>query len=567
MKIVIFAGGTGSAQLQSGLYQIFGRDVLDYTVITNLGDNGLSTGECRKVMDGKIMGPSDLRKNQMLRAVWERKYNGDVYRFLDQRITLRASEMESHLYSDLNALDSSRPIVNLLRNGIESFFSCPLSLEIDYNDFSVSNIVYSGLAKLNNYSLDAAGKIFETILNIPADSVISSSDEPMYLAAVTESGYEILDEGDIVTWNNPDDKIISCHYLNNRNEVVNPTLSKLAVKKIEEADLIIFSSGTQWSSLIPTYISHGFTEALSKSYARKYLVMNANQDADVLGVSGDELLDTLSAYLPLHDINIITATDGDPTLIPTRYVYIGEQLINEKGNHNSRDLVKTIFKHYYRYYLKNNIQVFDYDDTLVARGGAYPEISKSNIEMLQHINDTISPVWISTGNTIKALKSGLKNMHVLADGGINLYNFDENGVAHFDRCLDTTYQFSNKEMDNIIRILSECRIDISKMQVRGKVMISIKPISPEYRDSICLLLKDRLSQYTVTSTGRTTIDVTKPGLNKSIAIEKLFPDLFTFVGDEGKNGNDSEMADCHHCEFVDVTSVKDTNMYLTILEL
>ena len=71
-KVLIFAGGTGSIALQTGLHQLYGNS-LQVDVVISAYDNGKSTGECRKIFGGKILGPSDLRKNQLTQF---KLYNG-----------------------------------------------------------------------------------------------------------------------------------------------------------------------------------------------------------------------------------------------------------------------------------------------------------------------------------------------------------------------------------------------------------------------------------------------------------------------------------------------------------
>ena len=567
MKIVIFSGGTGSVQLQKGLYDVFGKEVLDYTIITNLGDNGLSTGVCRQVMDGKIMGPSDLRKNQMLRAQLHGSCDSDLMQFLEQRFTIEASNAENYLLSKLIDLNIDHQVKKIMHAGVKAFFSQPTALSVDYTDFSVSNIIYSGLAKMNNYSLDAAGDIFEGILGIPDKSVISNSDYPMYLTATTESGYEILDEGDIVSWNNPNDKIVRCGFVDGHGQPTTPFMNNQSLEAIAEADIIIFSSGTQWSSLIPTYISTGFIEAINSSTASMYLVMNAAQDKDVKGVTGDELLTVLSNYLPMDRINIISALDGDATLVPRSNTYrvIRENLLEYGGGkHNGMKLVSTIFKDYFSYQLANDTQVFDYDDTLVARGDALPMIGISNMKKLNKLAEK-KDVWISTGNTVKALKSGFRKIKLLADGGVNEYYINDQSDIVFQDCLDKNVYFTNIELDDIIDHITKCGIDVSKIQVRGKAMVSIKPIADEYRYPLVMLLTIFMPEYKIRASGRTTIDICKKSLNKTIAADHIFKDSFTYFGDEGyPGGNDAEISMIPRCCFYDVKSIKDTNMYLSI---
>lgn len=564
MKIVIFSGGTGSVQLQTGLYEVFGKEALDYTIITNLADNGLSTGVVRKVMDGEIMGPSDLRKNQMLRAKLHQSCDDHTLSFLDQRITMRAEEVELYLLTTIAQLDEGYETKNILEIGVKTFFEQPKALQIDYDDFSVSNIIYAGLARRYANSLDIAGEMFEQVLGIPKDSVISNTDQSMYLTATTESGYRIMDEGDIVSWNNPRDKIVSCSFIDVHGKPVVPVMNGKSLKAIAEADLIIFSTGTQWSSLIPTYISKGFKDAIESSAAPKYLIMNATEDKDMKGVTGDQILDILSNYLPLDQINIVTAEDGLESLIPTKKNVIKEQLMDSYTNkHSPRRLVLAIFKHYYDKHLQNSVQIFDYDDTLVARGEEYSNVSTHNVKMLNEIKN--KDVWISTGNTPKALKRGFRNINLLADGGVNLYKINEQGDPVFMSCLDEKLIFTNNEISDIIKLITNVGIDVSKIQVRGKVMMSIKPIDPAYREPIAILLTSLFPEYVVKPTGRTTIDIYKKGMSKTVAL-KNFPGEFTFAGDEWyEGGNDYEMSLVPRCSFLRIKDVRDTNMYLRIL--
>lgn len=568
MKIVIFSGGTGSVQLQKGLYEVFGKDVLDYTIITNLADNGLSTGVVRKVMDGEIMGPSDLRKNQMLRAKLQNSCDEDTLTFLDQRITMRAEDVEMYLLTTIAQLDEGPDSKAILELGVRTFFEQPKALQIDYDDFSVSNIIYAGLARQYGNSLDIAGEMFERVLGIPKDSVISNTDQSMYLTATTESGYRIMDEGDIVSWNNPSDKIVACSFLDVHGKPVVPVMNSKSLKAIAEADLIIFSTGTQWSSLIPTYISKGFKDAINESSARKFLIMNSTEDKDMKGVSGDAILDILSNYLPLDNIKILAAEDGDPNLVPTSNRYnpvIVPLMIDEYSRkHDPRRLVLSIFRHYYKDQLESDTQIFDYDDTIVARGEQLQMVSISNIKLMNEIKG--KEVWISTGNTPKALKRGFRNMDLLADGGVNLYRINEQGDAVFVSCIDEKLIFTNNEIYDIIKNITNVGVDVSKIQVRGKVMVSIKPIDPAYREPIVILLTSLFPEYIVKPTGRTTIDIYKPGMSKTVAADKHFIKPFTFVGDEWyEGGNDHGMSLIPRCRFLKVKDVRDTNMYLRIL--
>lgn len=93
MKIVILAGGTGSIPLQKGMFHSLEEllDGIDTRIIVNAYDNRLSTGAVRTVMDGRILGPSDVRKNQTTRLALSNP-RSPWLTFLDCRFTCGPAE-------------------------------------------------------------------------------------------------------------------------------------------------------------------------------------------------------------------------------------------------------------------------------------------------------------------------------------------------------------------------------------------------------------------------------------------------------------------------------------------
>ena len=93
MKIVILTGGTGSINLQKGIYNSLEKNIEGVTVkvLTNAYDNGLSTVDVRKVCGGNSLGPSDVRKNQTTRLKLEQP-DSPWNKFLDIRFTSTAAQ-------------------------------------------------------------------------------------------------------------------------------------------------------------------------------------------------------------------------------------------------------------------------------------------------------------------------------------------------------------------------------------------------------------------------------------------------------------------------------------------
>jgi HAD superfamily hydrolase (TIGR01484 family) len=589
MKIVIFSGGTGSTQIQNSLVEHFGKDV-EYTVIVNTMDNGLSTGLVRKVFDGKINGPSDLRKNQLLRH--KLMYGQtEFYKFLEKRITDSPSEIRSTIIKNLTSLKSfytdKKHLLDVIENGVEYFFSQPKANQIDYIDFSIANIIYAGLAgKLGDLSI--AGEIMEELLDLPEDAVIEISKSVSYLTASTESGHIIYDEGDLVEWNNPDDKIVDIHLVDEYGHVIFPRISTKAQFIIENADMIIFAPGTQWSSLIPTYSYIGFQEALFNSSAKaKYLVMNADEDKDIKGVSGNDLIKILDKYLPLNLITIVQSDQHglyfDNGYVDETYVIevaniITGNIINGNDSKHNNYLIKLIFSDYYKELISSNLLLFDFDDTIVSRKEFKNDKSCENWSLFIKLIESKRDCCIITGNTIKSIRSkisqlpNLKQRYPLYD----FYIYSERGAV--ENNLSTLkrnnvlmeYQFSEKEINECHRIISDAGFDMTEIDNRNNFIIAIKPIADNMKKIVKNYLQLLFPDYDVCFSGKTTVEVSKKGLEKSKVIEHLIEKYDTnsisFIGDECyEGGNDYSLTQAEGVYTENVNSIDMTNIILKVL--
>ncbi|HUP80133.1 MAG TPA: 2-phospho-L-lactate transferase CofD family protein, partial [Pirellula sp.] len=406
MKIVILAGGTGSIALQTGLYHELEQnlDGFDVKVIVNAYDNGLSTGAVRQVMDGKILGPSDVRKNQTTRLALENP-KSPWLAFLNIRFTEETSTVEnfckdkfSKLAAELVQNGHSSNGVQDIYDGIDEFFRSPIASRIDYNDFSLANIIYAGLARANGNSLRKAASIMAKAMGIK-DNVLLNDDTSLFLGAITKSGKRITDEGDIVSWGNMEDPFVDLFFTDAAGNTTQPTLCPEAQWAIKQADLIILSTGTQWSSLIPTYASVGFRETIEASSAQILMVMNRQPDHDSPGQTASEIVNILvPKYFPANRLKIIADATGHANMLPS--VNLNKQIVNwysydlsreipdasKDRIHDSTKLAKAIATTFFSDYLNSDYFVFDYDDTLVGRGNVFPVCSKYNINSLTWLN-------------------------------------------------------------------------------------------------------------------------------------------------------------------------------------
>src|SRR4029079_5889447 len=73
-----------------------------------------------------------------------------------------------------------------------------------------------------------------------------------------------------------------------RTVTVNPRL----VDKIASADLIVYSAGTQHSSLFPSYLTKGLSELIAGNLtALKLLITNIQRDAELTGASAVDIVE------------------------------------------------------------------------------------------------------------------------------------------------------------------------------------------------------------------------------------------------------------------------------------
>lgn len=627
-NIVIFSGGTGSQNLQRSIHKLCGNSV-NVDIIISAYDNGKSTGEVRKVFDNSILGPSDLRKNQMLQyelIAPESEYKSYILEFMNYRFDADNSyDAYNICLEKINWLsDKLTPIIDNMHNDndkiilnrildefpyyIESFFfESNLNFQkdldtINFNDFSIANIIYSSIAAHSNNSLSKAGKFISDILGIP-NNVHLISDVNLYLNAITKSGTIISDEGQIVDWNNSNDPIDYVILLKDDGSIYVPSVDEgngytVCSQLIRNADIIIFSSGTQWSSEIPTYMHKGFNDLIKSSNAKKYLIMNNTEDKDMKGINSAELLKIISNYVDLTDTTVIynefaefTMRDQrDPEVSKLIKRSISGKLSNSADDkkHNM-ELFPFIMKDYYKEYLDSDLYVFDFDDTIYPRNASTEDI-KIGMENLSLLNKCRKKSFILSGNSINRFRDIIKGIDktiaknifsmLCVNGGNSIYKYDSNdGLVEKSKLFSYTFIKDNyfDLVNKLILIAKKMYINISPAQFenRGDVILSIKPIKGNKRESFCKQINNYFTDESIKliayCNGKTTIDIMPIDYTKVKCFEKIKENYYkhdekvTYIGDELDNGNDASMKNSQYTKCLLVRNIYDTNLFLKVL--
>ena len=252
-KIVIFGGGSGQSQLLKGIMQF----PLDVTAVVSVSDNGGSTGSLREEFSLPAVG--DLTKVLMAMST-ESKCVKDLfnYRF------------------DKNSSLSNHSIKNLIMTAL---------LEMK-GDFAHALPILCDL-------LDVKGKV----LPITEDNVD--------LIGITKKGKEVFGEAQI-TENK--DKIVDLKY--NKKVKVN----KKVLDAIDKADLIIFSSGSLLTSIMPSLILPEIQDGIKKSKAKKMYICNMlTQPGETDNFKVSDHIKVLEKYLGKGTINAVIANTSKIT--------------------------------------------------------------------------------------------------------------------------------------------------------------------------------------------------------------------------------------------------------------
>ena len=248
-KIIIFGGGSGLYQMLKGL-KLF---PIDITAVVSVSDNGGSTLRLRK--DFKIPAVGDISKVLMAMSNTDQ----DIVNLMNYRFK-QSKSLGNH------------SIKNLLLTAL---------LE-QKGDFANAIPVLSKL-------LDIEGK------------VLPITEDNAELIGTTCDGKKIYGETGITKCQK---KITKITY--DKEVKANPEV----LKEIKEADLIIFSSGSLLTSIIPNIIIEDVVKAIRESKAPKLYICNlVTQPGETDDFKVSDHVKLLNEYLGEGTINMVLANN------------------------------------------------------------------------------------------------------------------------------------------------------------------------------------------------------------------------------------------------------------------
>ena len=250
-KVVILGGGTGLSTLLRGL-KLF---PIDISAVVSVCDDGQSTGRLREEFNTFAVG--DIRKV-------------------------------------IAALSETEPL-------FEKLLNYRFETTSDLNGHTVGNLLLTALSNITGNmqeGIETLGKV----LKLKGKVLPFTLDSPILIGKM-QDGSIVKGEHHITQC---EKKIERVYY--EKDVKVNPNV----LKAVEEADLIILSMGSLYTSIIPDLLSKELINTLDNSKAEIMYVCNMmTQPGETDDFKVSDHVSVLNSYLGRKKINIVIANTGE----------------------------------------------------------------------------------------------------------------------------------------------------------------------------------------------------------------------------------------------------------------
>lgn len=248
-KVVVLGGGTGISYLLRGLKDF----PIDITAIITVSDNGSSTGKLRKEFNIPAVG--DIRK----------------------------------VITSLSGIDDP----------IKKMMSYRFSTSSDLNGHAVGNLILTSMLEITG-SLKDSINCLSKLLDVKHKVLPISEDSNLILMGVEEDGTIVEGEEQITKSHRKFERI--CY----KEE---PKVLPEVVDAIKDADLIIFSMGSLFTSILPNIICKQVKEAINDSKAPLMYLCNAvTQPGETDNFTVSDHVKMLNSYLD-RNIDVVIASN------------------------------------------------------------------------------------------------------------------------------------------------------------------------------------------------------------------------------------------------------------------
>lgn len=292
MKLAVLGGGTGMSTLLSGLKKL----PFDISAIVSVADNGSSTGRLREEFNTVAVG--DIRK-----------------------ILVSLSENDEK---------------------VGKLFNYRFKTNSDLDGHALGNLLLTGAAQITGNMSDAI-ELVNSMLKLNGN-VIPLTEDNVTLMGKMEDGNIVKGEEQITKDKRP---ISDVFY--EKKPKVNPDV----LKAIREADAIVLSMGSVFTSILPNLICPEVVSEIDKSNAKIIYVCNImTQPGETDNFSVSHHIKLLNNYLGKRKIDAVILNNGT----------VSEDIIKKYSRAEDKDLIYVDYDNI----KKLNVDIIE-DDFVIIR--------------------------------------------------------------------------------------------------------------------------------------------------------------------------------------------------------
>jgi 2-phospho-L-lactate transferase/gluconeogenesis factor (CofD/UPF0052 family) len=329
INVTIFSGGSGNIELLKILSDLKNKNLINLNLLINGYDDGKSTGFLRELFP-TMLGPSDFRKN------CENLLNLKIHehRVFKQIISYRFKNFINYRIFIANILNKdfikkkTEPIKELnwnkfflLRNYLKKFNEALVKKKFKkerFKDISLGNIIFVGIYLDLNKNFNLAIREYNNFFGISNSIHNITNGQNLFLCGIAESGQIHKNEVEIIE-NKSKEKISEIFLIKEpllkkqlfklkklqiedkinylRKIEIFPKINKDAINILKKTNILIYGTGTQNSSLFPSYLTRNLNEIIRRSKAKKIFISNILKDYDIVKESTSSIIEKFKFYV------------------------------------------------------------------------------------------------------------------------------------------------------------------------------------------------------------------------------------------------------------------------------
>lgn len=194
----------------------------------------------------------------------------------------------------LIALSETEPLV-------ETLFNYRFETSSDLNGHTVGNLLLTAIQDIAGNMSDGV-EALGRILNLKGKVLPLTEDGKITLMGKMKDGAIIEGEHNITAYDSPIEEVFYKEM---------PKVNETVIKEIKQADMIVLSMGSLYTSIIPTLICPEIIDAIDKSNAKIMYACNMmTQPGETDGFKVSDHIQVLNEYLGNRKIDIVIGNDG-----------------------------------------------------------------------------------------------------------------------------------------------------------------------------------------------------------------------------------------------------------------